>query len=157
MFWMKLGARCTSVEHDPAWHAAVSRRLPDGSQVDYRLVQPEVLTGEDTDPSDPLAYGTADAALRRRTFRRYVSQIDEFPDGHFDVVLIDGRSRPSCVMHGASKVKTGGLLIVDNSEIEYYLARSRAFLQGYTERAFHGVIPSLHHRTCTSVFVKGAC
>ena len=156
LFWAHLGARCTSVEHDGSWFHEVRRRLGDRAAVDYRLVAPESLPdgAADLDASDPRAYGTADASLRRHSFRAYASQIDQFPDEHFDVVLVDGRARPSCVMHGAPKVKPGGLLVIDNTERAYYLERTREYLADYTAHQFRGAVPSLAHWTCTTVLVR---
>lgn len=49
--------------------------------------------------------------------------IKKFPDNYFDIVLVDGRSRPSCLFHSLNKVKKGGLLVLDNAEREYYLCK----------------------------------
>lgn len=50
----------------------------------------------------------------------YVSQIDNFQDKHFDVVIVDGHSRVECLKHAVKKVKQGGILILDNSELPEY-------------------------------------
>jgi hypothetical protein len=155
LFWAKQKAQCTSVEHDAAWFREESRRLVGGRQVDYRLVAPEERAEvASTDPADPKSYASADPAFRRLSFRRYVSQIDEFPDGHFDIVVVDGRARPSCLMHSARKVCVGGMLVLDNTERSYYLDRTRPFLRDYSEHTFSGAIPTLHHWITTSIFVR---
>jgi hypothetical protein len=52
----------------------------------------------------------------RSTFRKYVTAIDTYPSESFDIVLVDGRARTSCVSGAWPKVKRGGFLILDNSE-----------------------------------------
>ena len=118
LFWLHKGATCVSVEHDPRWYTTVQQRLPPGSPIDYRLTLPIVRSDADlcNDPADPECYASNDAASHGYTFREYVSQIDLFPDEHFDVVLIDGRARPSCVKHSMPKIRTGGILVLDNSD-----------------------------------------
>ena len=46
--------------------------------------------------------------------------IDQYPDEYFDIILIDGRARPSCFQYSFQKLKIGGLIILDNADIDYY-------------------------------------
>jgi len=80
-----------SVEHDPGW---------------YRRVR-----------SMTAAYPDADVRLCERK-EDYVGRIDAFPAGHFDVILIDGVWRGECFARCVSRVKAGGLLVVDNTDAE---------------------------------------
>ena len=52
----------------------------------------------------------------------YVSRIDDYPDGFFDFVFIDGfkKSRFSCTQRAWDKLKIGGFIIFDNSEARAY-------------------------------------
>lgn len=52
----------------------------------------------------------------------YDTVINDFPDNHFDIILVDGRHRNKCIKAAISKLKNGGWLILDNSEREYYQA-----------------------------------
>lgn len=72
------------------------------------------------DPSEPFHYYTNDEAYLDSTFKSYASHIDRFPDNYFDIVLVDGRSRPSCIWHCMPKIKAGGILVIDNSNRSYY-------------------------------------
>ncbi len=97
-------ARVVSVEYDPAWFAAVSRQLEESAltNVDYRLIALEHPLDEPTRPLyDPMP--------------RYVSFVDEFPDGSFDFIEVDGHYRQACVAVGKAKLKPGGLLLVDDT------------------------------------------
>jgi predicted O-methyltransferase YrrM len=81
--------RLVSVEHHSAWHDRVRTNLARAGieNVDYRLV-PE---------------------------SQYVSAIDEFPDGHFDFILVDGLFRDATLERAIPKIASGGWLILDNA------------------------------------------
>ena len=81
--------RLVSVEGDLAWHGRVGARL---AQLEIRNVELRLL-------GDP----------------EYVTAIDAEPDGSLDLVLVDGDHRHDCVRHALSKVRPGGLLVVDNT------------------------------------------
>jgi hypothetical protein len=156
LFWLRWNVDLVSVEHDPEWYEVVRGRLPSERAVDYRLVEPEPAADANRllDPADPLTYATADDTLRARTFRRYATQIDGFPDGHFDLVLIDGRARSSCIHHAAPKVRRGGLLVLDNADRPYYLASQRHVLDGFEYHPLPGVGPQTPALTRTDVYVR---
>ncbi|HUJ08841.1 MAG TPA: hypothetical protein VL171_02350 [Verrucomicrobiae bacterium] len=155
LFWLKQGAHCTSVEHDEKWFAVLQKRLGDCKRLDYRLIPPDQETvGQRTDPVDPQAYRSTDPAFADRTFKNYVQQIDEFPNEHFDVVLVDGRARPSCLMHAAPKVKHGGLLILDNAERNDYTARTRPYLQDFVRKEFPGAGPTTRSMWRTDIYQR---
>lgn len=155
LFWLKHHAQCTSVEHDARWCAAVRERVGDCERLDYRLVPPEHKPVNDIrDPTDPHAYCSADPLLAQFIFEKYVNQIDVFPDRHFDVVLVDGRARPSCLMRGAAKVKPGGLLILDNAERDYYTERTKPYLQDFTRTGFFGVGPTTRTMWRTDLYER---
>jgi predicted O-methyltransferase YrrM len=155
LFWLDHGATVVSVEHDPTWHAQVSRLLPQSGRVDYRLVLPSAGPASDKhDPADPELFQSDDPLYRGMQFRTYVEQIEEFADGTFDIVLIDGRARSSCVAHAASKTRDGGLLVLDNSDRGYYLRDTAASLLDYETHEFAGYCPGVLERTKTDVFVK---
>lgn len=54
-------------------------------------------------------------------FSAYVKAIEAYTDASFDLVIVDGRVRHSCITHAISKVKKVGLLLVDNADRNYYL------------------------------------
>jgi hypothetical protein len=151
LFWAKMGADVVSIEHDPLWFGTVQKRLSGLRGVDYRLVEPEPGKLGD-DPGDPGAYTSDDDRYKESNFRRYVMQIDQFPENTFDLVSIDGRARPSCIVHAAPKVKPGGLLVLDNAERAYYLARTRGSLAGFEERIYPGCLPATRHLSQTNIY-----
>ena len=142
LFWLNHGARCTSIEHDAEWFAILQKHVGSCDRLDYRLIPPDgEPVGTRYDPTDPHAYHSTDPKFANRTFKNYAQQIDAFRNEHFDVVLIDGRARPSCLMHAAPKVKRGGLLILDNAERSYYTERTQPYLQEFMRTEYFGAGP----------------
>lgn len=87
-------------------------------------------------------YGIQNVQLVLRPLDKgYVEYIDGFPDGHFDIILIDGRRRSDCLRHAIPKLRCGGALVLDNSErAEYQEAQKmiahwwqRTWDSGYSE------------------------
>jgi hypothetical protein len=89
------GAKVISIEHDADWVEKVTSRCP-----------------------------TADIRAIPGSAEDYIGAIGEFADGSFDIVIVDGLYRPECLRRGASKVKPGGLLILDDTD-QAQLARVR--------------------------------
>ena len=144
-----------SVEHDPAWYERVRAAIPPDAPLDYRLVPPEPAPPAPADPADPAAYCSGDPAFAAWRFRRYATQIDAFPEACFDLVLVDGRARPSCLVHAASRVRPGGTLILDNTERAYYTARLGSLLSGWTATTYAGAVPGPPVFTETTFYVRG--
>jgi hypothetical protein len=131
IFFARRAAEVVSVEHDQAWHQRILAEIDrlQLANVRYELVEPEVNPEfERGRIADPHAYVSDDERYIGKTFRNYAQAIDAFPDGYFDVVIVDGRARPSCILHARSKVRPGGVLILDQSERRYYLAQGASLL-----------------------------
>jgi predicted O-methyltransferase YrrM len=52
--------------------------------------------------------------------RPYSDICNTFSDSYFDFILIDGRDRVECAYASESKLKSGGVLVLDNSERPQY-------------------------------------
>jgi len=50
----------------------------------------------------------------------YTDSILEYPDDYFDLVIVDGRARNSCLFNSRSKVRPGGFILLDDSQREWY-------------------------------------
>jgi predicted O-methyltransferase YrrM len=124
LFFLKHASEVVSVEHDPKWFSLVAHNIRERNIQgwDGHLLEAEEagIAVDDLDTSNPHHYYSGDKNFAGHTFRKYASHISGFPDEYFDVVLVDGRSRPSCLFHSVNKVKRGGLLILDNAERRYY-------------------------------------
>ena len=111
-----------SVEHDLVWKKKVSEAL---RQKGYRNWQMRVFelpfnASLLQDPSDPNSYASGRIRYRKQSFKDYAISIEEYPDGYFDVVLIDGRARPSCFKHAVNKVSEKGCIILDDADRDHY-------------------------------------
>ncbi len=52
--------------------------------------------------------------------RPYYKVCLEYPQHHFDIVLVDGRNRKGCIQYAALRLKPGGLLLLDDAERPWY-------------------------------------
>lgn len=155
LYWLKKGATCVSIEHDPNWYNIINKRLKQISSVDYKLVEPgPICNNEKTNPADPLDYVSSDENYKGYQFVNYVSQIDIFPKEYFDIILIDGRARPSCIRHSVSKVKVGGLMVIDNSERPHYFQKTIEDLKGYKKLEFYGLGPGNEQMWKTDIYIR---
>jgi predicted O-methyltransferase YrrM len=91
-------ARLTSVEHDRDWHTRVAAWLEREAidNVDHRCVGTELAEEED-------GAETAYAAQARR-----------FDEGSLDFALVNGVYRSACATAILSKLRPGGVLVVEN-------------------------------------------
>ena len=123
LYYAKHAGRVTSVEHNPEWHQAVQSALRHEQigNSDYFLILPQPHGLARHLPYGPHTYVSRTFDEHKGLFFwKYVRKIDEFPDGHFDLVMVDGRSRAACMHHAVRKIKKGGFLLLDNSERELY-------------------------------------
>ncbi|MDO9582623.1 MAG: hypothetical protein Q7J24_05875 [Desulfomicrobium sp.] len=125
LFWARKGAQVWSVEHDAQWHARMSE-------------QSSLLRG-----------------LILRTDKSAYAQAVNEPGGMFDIIIIDGVWRNECAAEAMSKIKPGGLIILDNSD--WYTDVSD-FLRtkGYFQVDFNGFGPINPYCWTTSIFLPWA-
>lgn len=103
-----------AIEHDLGWFERTSAELAASAlyNVDYRLCVPSTPTS--------TYDGSPESTLSKPEFANYVSQIDEYPDGYFDVIAIDGRERVGCAQHAVPKVAPNGCIILDDTRRARY-------------------------------------
>ena len=159
LFWATRAKEIYSVEHDEAWAKNVQKELVSRnvSNVQLFFIQPEKReNGAEGSIADPYQYGSDDSSFRKYSFEKYVKKIDEYPDNYFDFVIVDGRSRPSCIGASISKVKKDGYLLVDNSEREYYFSQTKQMLpeNQWKRMDFCGPIPGSKHFSQTTLFKR---
>ncbi len=159
LFWADRCKSVVSVEHDAGWFGTVNDLLlaEHTPNAEYLLVEPE------NDPlwerrsirnnTDCISY---DKASRGKSFRKYVYAINDYPDAFFDIIVVDGRSRQCCIHTAIPKLKSGGYLILDNSERKRYLESNRELLDParWERRSFSGATPYACNFSETSLFRK---
>lgn len=95
----------TSIENDAAWFAAVSQSLTQAGihNVDLRHI--------------PLDHSEADTYRSDYTpLPRNPAAILAEDDASLDFVVVDGWYRPVCARAALSKLKPGGILLIDNTD-----------------------------------------
>jgi hypothetical protein len=134
LFFARKTKELVTVEHDPEWFSALTDQMKSRTNVIWKsyLVVPEPSAAGKLDASNPTHYSSDGVQYSNKTFRAYASVIDQFPDDYFDLVVVDGRSRPSCIMHSLKKVKPGGLLLIDNADRQYYLKNVNQLLGNFS-------------------------
>lgn len=147
----------TSVDHDPAWHDAVRNKLGLGKApvASFQsLCIPPVPGDIGPDKANPDHYKSGSTELGPCNFREYASAIDEF--GLFDLILVDGMARASCLKHAVPHVKPGGVLVLDNTDDNrsYYLQNTLAYFDGWERIDFFGYGPILDYPWHCTAFVN---
>lgn len=131
--WLtRQGASVTTIESDPAWVERVASQAPG---VDIRLVRSAddgVLRSEPWTRDDGAHF-----------FDEYVASIDSFDDETFDLIIIDGFCREACARQARTKVRHGGLVVIDDTHFPAVAPALAVFddwpttrLRGFKERFF---------------------
>lgn len=142
VFFLKHGARLVSVEHDRGWADRVRQEIQSPMSDQWKLLHISPEPGGRGNPEKPEDCVSAHPAYAQRSFRKYAASIDAYPDESFDIVLVDGRARPSCYQHAQSKIKPGGMLILDNSERpRYHFVHEDLQSRDWKRRCFPGPGP----------------
>jgi hypothetical protein len=150
LFFARRGDRVVSVEHDRTWFEEVRSAVAG-------LPGVEVVLAEARPPRNhaETAFASATKAFAGQTFIDYVTVVDRFPDHSFDLLVVDGRARPSAFFRGEPKVRVGGLVLLDDSERSgYQPAVAAARASGWLERGGLGPKPFTPWFSRTTVWTK---
>jgi len=152
---MFFGSRCrevNSIEHDISWAERVGAALRSEGLSNCRLryVPPAVGLAR------AGAYDSAFPGYEQSDFEKYVRSIDEQPDESLDLVLVDGRSREASLMHAVPKVRTGGMLILDNTERPRYQQAIVKVPKTWKRLVFPGPCAATEFFTETTIWIAGA-
>ena len=111
----------TTIEHDWSW--MIKLPIIGAVCISLKHIPPEPA-GLGINPCYPEDYYSSDIEFKSHKFEKYAKAIDDFKDESLQLVLVDGRARPSCVKHAIPKVAKGGYLVLDNSErLHYFIAQ----------------------------------
>ena len=126
LFFSTRVSEVCSVEHNPDWFRDMEQETGRRGikNVTLRLMagQPKEDGREAGAPDDPLQYSSVFEAYKKVSFYGYASSIDAWPEEYFDMIVVDGRARPSCMLHAWPRLRKGGLLVLDNSDRPHYQA-----------------------------------
>lgn len=157
LFWAHRVKEIVSVEHDKPWFDKLQQEIARQRIGNVTYILAEASPDADFSRKDfiaPRDYISGDVNYKGMNFERYVKTIDAYPDGYFDIISVDGRARPSCVMHALKKLKRGGWLLIDNTERKYYLSSFTFDAPDWQIRVFDGPVPYIYHFSATTVLKK---
>lgn len=122
-FAEKVG-RIISIEHDAKWFGYARTVIEQAGfdNIHYQLIEPVAAEeSRNKDCTIPENYVSCFAEYQGFDFSTYASSIDRHANELFDLVVVDGRVRHSCIAHALKKVKLNGALLLDNADRVYYL------------------------------------
>lgn len=151
LFFVNRANEVVTVEHNEKWYSLLCEKIQTKNWHGV-LIQP-VWRQNDLDPSNPDDYSTWE---RDSTYHDYVKYVDRYPDEYFDIIMIDGRSRPSCIKHSLPKLKKGGLLVVDDIYRDYYLVHFKKVMSEHYKKlcSDRGPVPYYDFFAQTGVWRK---
>ena len=147
------GLRCKeiySIEYDITWAEKVKVSLRELGMSNCRL---RYIPPEAAQPAGVNTYCSHFPGYEHWSFEIYVKSIDEHPDGSLDLVLVDGRSREACIRHAISKVRAGGILILDNTERSRYGEAMQQIPKAWKRLVFPGPCAGAEFFTETTVWI----
>lgn len=116
LFFLDAGCMVVSVDHDYQWSEKLQGAVGQSARWTSRFVAPKL----DDDKAADLACKSEWPGFEHADFAEYVNSIRDYPEEFFDIVLVDGRARPSALKTAAPRVRRGGVLILDNAERSHY-------------------------------------
>jgi hypothetical protein len=128
-----------TVEHDVGFAALLADRFTTAGNVTLQVIPP-VPARQPVVPSAKEGYAGLD-------FATYVAAIDEL--GSFDLVVVDGRARQSCLTHALARLRGDGLVVFDNSARRRY--RPAIAAAPVSETRLRGLTPTLPYPEQTSL------
>jgi predicted O-methyltransferase YrrM len=136
-------ARVVTVEHDREWWPPLAAHLKSLANVEARCIPP-VLSQTPECPSRRAGWSGLDFAPYVRAIRQ--------ARGPFDLIVIDGRARSSCLREALGHLARGGLVVFDNADRRRYapaIARS-----GLAVERFGGLAPAMLWPSHTALLAR---
>jgi hypothetical protein len=116
-----------AVEHDRSWYERIRSEIRPGTEIVF------------CDLNDGDRYVTA--AARQQCL--------------FDIIVIDGRKRVSCMEHSIGSLSPSGVIIFDDTDRAEYNAGIQSMGEtGWKTIDFWGMAPGLHYKKCTSILYR---
>ena len=157
LFWAAYSKEVVSVEHDSEWFIQMSNELKIKNIRNTTYIHAPAEADPDFSHKNhlqPSNYVSSDINYKGQKFENYVKTIDIYPDRYFDLIVVDGRARPSCILHAIPKLKRGGYLVIDNSERKYYMAPFKFNKPEWKKWIFNGAVPYNLHFSETTILRK---
>jgi hypothetical protein len=125
LFYSKRVNKVIALEHNMSWVEQLRPQIDDNTELVYKTLSDNYST--------------------------YILSRPEF----FDVIVIDGRQRVKCIESAIQKVSAKGIVVLDDSERDYYKdGISLLTHMGFLRIDFWGISPGYFHNKCTSIFCR---
>lgn len=157
LFWAQKVKNVISIEHNKEWYSRMKEEFEKQQigNIEYTLIEAEADEGFSAkNKLDPKNYLSTDKEFEGKNFKSYVEAIDKKPYEFYDVIVVDGRARPSCILHSIDRIRVNGYLIVDNTERDYYLSAFQFDKNKWNQWTFYGPVPYTYDFTQTTIFQK---
>jgi precorrin-6B methylase 2 len=148
IYWARKAKSVISIEHSPEWFKIIKANDKfKYENLDIRLVEI---------PEDLKKKGYHVMAFTNHE-NKYVHSLRDL-NRKFDVVVVDGLFRNSCILNSLASLKPGGVIFLDNTSRIYEkdLKLGTDFLaeNGFRRIDFRGVGPIYSTKSSTTVFYK---
>jgi len=123
IFFAKHLKHLTSIEHNEEWFNIVKANLQKLklTNVDYHFIPMSKKDNQQYHYTFYQDYNLTDKDFQIRTaYHAYFSFVKEYPDNHFDFMIVDGRARVECCLNAIPKLKSNGIFVLDNSDRDRY-------------------------------------
>jgi hypothetical protein len=159
LFFCKKAAEVITVEDHAEWFKTLTDTVKSKGYNNWQgfFIAPETVADSPARAhTNPADFKSGAKGLEHLSFEKYARAIDAYPAEYFDLVLVDGRARPSCIQQALPHLKSGGLLVVDNTERPYYLAPFRQILDNQFDKMVETQAPVAYTPdfTITSIYKK---
>lgn len=150
IFFAERVSKIISIEHNDAWYGRVQEtleaaELTDRCELHYLpplvLPQSQQLTGREASSRATVPGSYVSRHFPEYTFRDYVGHIKTYPGSYFDLVLVDGRARASCILDAIPKIRPRGHLVLDDAARKAYLP-AMDLLKDWDVLTFQGPAPN---------------
>lgn len=127
LWWSTRSSMVRSIENDSKWYTKMTHLIPSNVELFYENL-------------DNGANYEEKILIDNRTY---------------DIVVIDGRKRNNCINHSLKRLKSNGIIILDNSDREKYRqGRNQLFENGFKSIEFSGLCPIVNFKSQTSIFYR---
>jgi len=166
LWWAGKVSEVVGVDHDLAWLEPIRARARPNQTLLHRPVHapPEPIPAGMAAHIQALIAGqwsSGDSHFDTvhghncRDFLGYATSLLAWPQGYFDLIVVDGMARSLCAYLAAHWVRPGGLVVFDNTERTEYEAGYRWLRnRGFARLDFWGPGPVNDFAWCTSLFAQ---
>jgi hypothetical protein len=123
IFFAKHLKNLVCIEHNQDWFNTVKANLKklNLTNVDYRFIPMSKDAGLNHDYTFYKDFNLTEQDFQIRSeYHDYFSFVKEYPDNHFDFIMVDGRARVECCLNAIPKLKSNGIFVLDNSDRARY-------------------------------------